>query len=421
MNQQDRENAEALLRGFKGDSYAFGSNALQRVGDYTSKLGKRVAIICDVFVTHVMDPVKASIQAKGGTITEVFDGARANAPREDVYRLAYQLSQSEWDCVVAIGGGSTIDSAKAALALTLYGGVIDNYFGTGRVSEKSRGQQIPLIAVQTASSTGAHLTKYANITDVITHQKKLIVDDSIVPLASVFQYDVTITQPQSLTKDGGLDGISHCWEVWMGATNAPYYEKISEIAQLGIKIIVENLSKAYNEPTNLDVRYALGLGTDLGGYAIMVGGTNAGHLGSFTLTDILSHGRACAILNPYYAILFSSVIQDQLKNVAKIFRDAGFITKSVTNLKGRELAESVFEGMTTLSTNINFPTTLKAAGATQSHLEKMLEAAKDPQLKMKLQNMPVPMDVAAGDIDKYMAPTLEAALIGDISKIPEMS
>ena len=51
----------------------------------------------------------------------------------------------------------------------------------------------------------------------------------------------------------------------------------------------------------------------------------------------------------------------------------------------------------------------------------MLEAAKDPQLKMKLQNMPVPMDVAAGDIDKYMAPTLEAAFTGDISKIPEMS
>ena len=207
----------------------------------------------------------------------------------------------------------------------------------------------------------------------------------------------------------------------MGATNAAYYEKISKIAQLGIKIIVENLSKAYNEPTNLDVRYALGLGTDLGGYSIMVGGTNAGHLGSFSLTDILSHGRACAILNPYYTILFSSVIQDQLKNVAKIFRDAGFITKSVTNLKGRELAESVFEGMTTLSKNIDFPTTLKAAGAKRTHLTKMLEAAKDPQLKMKLQNMPVPMDVAAGDIDKYMAPTLEAAFTGDISKIPAMS
>jgi alcohol dehydrogenase len=64
---------------------------------------------------------------------------------------------------------------------------------------------------------------------------------------------------------------------------------------------------------------------------------------------------------------------------------------------------------------------LKAAGATRAHLEKMLEAAKDPQLKMKLQNMPVPMDVAAGDIDKYMAHTLEAAYLGDISKIPEMA
>lgn len=421
MNQQDREKAEALLRGFKGDSYAFGLNALQRVGEYTSKLGKRVAIICDVFVPHVMEQAKASIQAKGGTIIDVFDGARANAPREDVYRLAYQLSRSEWDCVVAIGGGSTIDSGKAALALTMYGGVIDEFFGTDQVKVKSGGKQGPLIAIQTASSSGAHLTKYSNITDMITHQKKLIVDDSIVPIASVFQYDVTETMPQSLTRDGGLDGISHCWEVWMGATGKDYYAQISEIASLGIKLVVDNLPLAVADGHNMDARYALGLGTDLGGYSIMVGGTNAGHLGSFSLTDILSHGRACAILNPYYSILFASAIENQLSQVAEIFHDAGLIQTDVKGLKGRALAESVFEGMTTLSENIDFPTTLKAAGATRTHLAKMLEAAKDPQLKMKLQNMPVPMDVAAGDIDKYMAPTLEAAFTGDISKIPEMS
>jgi alcohol dehydrogenase len=84
------------------------------------------------------------------------------------------------------------------------------------------------------------------------------------------------------------------------------------------------------------------------------------------------------------------------------------------------LAEAVAKGMIALSKSIDFPTTLKAAGTPDTHLEKMLKAAKDPQLKMKLQNMPVPMDVAAGDIERLMRPTLEAAFTGDLSLIPDL-
>jgi alcohol dehydrogenase len=296
--------------------------------------------------------------------------------------------------------------------------LIDDYFGTGKVSEKSGGERNPLIAVQTGSSSGAHLTKYSNITDMTTLQKKLIVDESIVPKFSVFQYDVTKTMPPSFTKDGGLDGIAHCWEVWIGSTGKDYSNKVSEIASLGIKLIVENLPEALRNSNNLKARHALGLGTDLGGYSIMVGGTNAGHLGSFSLIDVLTHGRACAILNPYYTVLFSDAIQDQLKSVGKIYHRAGYITENIAALDGRALAEAVARGMIELSKSIDFPTTLKAAGTTIAHLEKMLKAAKDPQLKMKLQNMPVPMDVSAGDIDCLMKPTLEAAFNGDLSLIP---
>jgi len=156
------------------------------------------------------------------------------------------------------------------------------------------------------------------------------------------------------------------------------------------------------------------------GYSIMVRGTNAGHLGSFSLVDILSHGRACAVLNPYYTILFSPAIQDQLKRVAKIYSEAGFITEKVENLEGRKLAEAVAKAMIKFSKSIEFPTTLKEAGATEGHIKKMLEAAKDPQLKMKLQNMPMPMDVAAGDIEKLMKPTLYSAYTGNIDLIPSV-
>jgi len=422
MNQNEMRRAEELLKEFKGDNYTFGEGALEKVGGYAAKLGKDIAIISGRTArkTGILGTVTRSIEAEGLNVVDVFDGARPNAPREDVYRLAYQLSRSKWDGVVAVGGGSCLDSSKAALTLATYGGVIDDYFGTGKVTEKSGGKQLPLVAVQTASSSGSHLTKYSNITDMVTYQKKLVVDESIVPRFAVFQYDVTRTAPPSLTKDGGLDGIAHCWEVWMGSTGKDYYDKISEIAYLGIKLIVENLPKAVRDGNDLHARHALGLGTDLGGYSIMVGGTNAGHLGSFSLVDILSHGRACAVLNPYYTILFSSVIQDQLREVAKIYSEAGFITEKVENLEGRKLAEAVAKAMIKFSKSIEFPTTLKEAGATEEHVKKMLEAAKDPQLKMKLQNMPMPMDVVAGDIEKLMKPTLYSAYTGNIDLIPSV-
>lgn len=414
------QRAEEFLREFKGYEYTFGKDALQKIGFYAAKIGDGIAVITgkNAKKSGILDAVIHLIEEEGLKVTCVFNGARPNAPKEDVYRIAYQLSRSKWDGVVAVGGGSCIDAAKAALTLKIYGGVIEDYFGTGKVTEKSGGKQIPLIAVQTASSSAAHLTKYSNITDMITYQKKLIVDESIVPQASVFQYDLTRTMPPALTKDGGLDGIAHCLEVWMGATNKDSYKKISEIAYLGIKLIVENLPLAVRNGNDMKARYSLGLGTDLGGYSIMLGGTNGGHLGSFSLVKYLSHGRACAILNPYYTVLFSQAIQDQLKKVATIYQQAGYMTKN-RDLKGRDLAESVAKGMLTLSKNIDFPTTLREVGITLTQINKMLKAAKDPQLKMKLQNMPIPMD--REDVDKLMQPTLKAAYYGDLHLIPDLS
>jgi alcohol dehydrogenase len=417
--EEDKREAERLLQEFKGDRYAFGDGALKKVGAYAAELGDRVAIVADTYIRGgpVAEEIEGSIESAGGEIIDTFDGARANAPREDLYRLAYQVTKNDPDGVVVVGGGSTIDAAKASLVLKLYGGLIDDYFGTGLVTEKSGGEQIPLVAVQTASSSSAHLTKYSNITDLVTGQKKLIVDESIVPRASVYQYDVSKTMPPGFTKDGALDGVAHCWEVWMGATGKDNYDKISDVAYLGIKLIVDNIKAVVADGSDMDARYAMGLGTDLGGYSIMLGGTNGGHLGSFSLVDLLAHGRGCAVLNPYYTVLFADAIQDQLKRIAPVFESAGCI-EGISDLEGRELAEGVAKGMIALSQAIDFPVSLKEAGAPYERLKKMIEAAKNPQLKMKLQNMPTPMDAEAGDVDSLMGPTLEAAYSGDLSLIP---
>ena len=107
------------------------------------------------------------------------------------------------------------------------GGSIDDYFGTGLVSKTlvASGRRLtPHVAVQTVSSSSAHLTKYSNITDIATGQKKLIVDEAIVPARAIFDYGVTAGAPASLTIDGGLDGIL-CGEVERRGSAGDVYRK----------------------------------------------------------------------------------------------------------------------------------------------------------------------------------------------------
>jgi alcohol dehydrogenase len=105
---------------------------------------------------------------------------------------------------------------------------------------------------------------------------------------------------------------------------------------------------------------------------------------------------------------------------AQVFHDAGYMSKEEIRLTGYDLGLAVAESMITLWKELGFPTTLKDCGATHAHLDKMIRAAKNPQLKMKLNQMPVPMDAERGDIDRLMRPTLEAAFSGDLNLIPKM-
>ncbi len=432
------DRAQKVLKDWKGKSYTFGENVLEATGDYARERGKKALLVVtelgQSWIEKPFERVEASLKANR-IVFETAKGAGPNAPREDVYRIGLQFARSNSDMIIALGGGSTIDAAKSAAILNTYSpsevmeilgtsqgeaDSIEPYFGTGLVTkmkERTGRSVLPVIPVQTAASSGAHLTKYSNITDPITNQKKLIVDEAILPPASVFDYTVTLDAPMSLTLDGGLDGVAHVWEVLIGTKGAAY-EKMKEVATLCIRLVVYGLQRVKKDRRDLEGRICLGLGTDLGGYSIMLGGTGGPHLGSFSLIDILSHGRACALLNPYYTVLFAPVIQDSLRLIGPIFKEGGYVKDEIKNLSGRALGLAVANGMISFARDMNFPTTLKEAGATREHLNRMLAAAKNPQLKMKLQNMPTPMDAEKGDLDRLMKPVLEAAFTGDLRLIP---
>ncbi len=415
------DQARALLREFKGDRYLYGAGVLGRVGDVVAPLGKRAALVRDTFPGSdgFVHTIRASMATAAVQVAGEISGAGPNAPRGDLFRIAAQIKALDPDVIVSFGGGSTIDATKAAEVLHTLGGEIDSYFGTGLVTQalaRSGKPLTPHVAIQTAASSGAHLTKYSNITDVSSGQKKLIVDEAVVPGRPVFDYEVTYGAPAGLTADGALDGISHSLEVLYGVVGKPAYQQMQRLASVGIGLVVSYLERAMAESRDAQAREALCLATDLGAYAIMVGGTNGAHLTSFSLVDVTSHGRACAVMNPYYTVFFAPVIEPALRLVGQVYRDAGLTDADLDRLSGRALGEAVAEAMFALSRRIGFPTRLADLPAfTDAHIERALTAAKDPQLKMKLENMPIPLTLDM--VDEYMGPVLRAARDGDLSLI----
>lgn len=417
----DFDKARALLRQFKGDSYLFGAAVLSGVGEVVSSVGQKAALVRETFdgSDDFVKVISDSLSESNVDLVAEIKGARPNCPREDLFRQTCELKAAEADVVISFGGGSTIDAAKAAEVLRTLSGEIDSYFGTGLVTEalaKGGKSLTPHVAIQTAASSAAHLTKYSNITDVSTGQKKLIVDDVIVPAYPVFDYEVTYGAPRDLTADGALDGIAHCLEVLYGAVGKLNYDKIQDVAGTGIALVVKYLPRVIENPKEKRAREALCLATDLGGYSIMIGGTNGGHLTSFSLVDVLTHGRACAIMNPYYTVFFAPAIEQPLRLVGRIYQEAGLTEADVKNLEGRDLGIAVAEAMFEFARKVGFPTRLsEVEGFSRDHIDRALTAAKNPQLKMKLQNMPVPL--TAEMVDEYMGPVLQAARDGDLAVI----
>jgi alcohol dehydrogenase len=426
--QNIKERAEAMLREFKGDTYAFGSGVLdEAVGALTAQMGKKAMVVGPIqfdWFQSIKERILKSLDKAGVEVVDVARSAAPNAPFMDVYRIHSHIMHKHPEVLVVADGGSGIDAGKAAATLATLGDIqpeIDPFFGTGQVTRvcQETGRTImPVVAIMLAASSGAHLTKYSNITDPVMGQKKLIVDEAIVPPRCIFDYDVTVTQPMSLTLDGGLDGIAHCVEVYFGSPD-DVRAKAQEVVELSLELIVQGLTAVVKDPKGTAARTMLGLGTDLGGYSIMIGGTSGAHLTSFSLVDVLSHGRACALMNPYYTVFFAPAVEEQLRVIGRIFGKYGYVEGDLEKLSGRELGLTVARGMVRFSEFLNFPTRLSdVPGVTRDHIERCLKAAKNPQLDMKLRNMPVPLN--ADLVDEYMRPILEAAWDGSFDKIRNM-
>jgi len=416
--------AEQLIKDYKKDNYVFGFNCLEHVGTFALQFGREALLIISQrkWANDLREKVFKILKESDINILAISDTSRENSPKEDVFKLADLIKKTKPNSIICVGGGSAIDTAKAANVLAVLDPDncdLEKFFGEGKVSEELNRRKIdnlyPLIAVQVSAGSGSHISKYSNITDMVLNQKKLIIDNAIIPPRAIFDYTTTVSMPEDLTKDGALDGFSHCLEVYYGYDeNNKNFRLVEDVCLTGISLIVDYLPELLKNLRDLEKRKMIGLATDLGGYAIMLHGTNGAHLNSFSFVDVLSHGRACAIMNPYYTVFFSNKIENKLKKIALIYKD--YLKTDVSSLKGKELGIAVAKAMTNFAQGIGFPTKLEdVKGFTDKHIERAVSAAKDPQLESKLKNMPV--SLTSSEVEDYIKPVLMAAKTGNFEII----
>ncbi len=143
---------------------------------------------CDVFADTVPEPTVASIQSGVATARE-----------------------GRYDSIVALGGGSPIDSAKAIGILAKHGGELRDYKFLRNVTEAG----FPIIAIPTMAGTGSEITRFAIITDETSDEKMLYVGPAFMPVAALVDYELTLSLPPRVTADTGIDAITHAIEAYV--------------------------------------------------------------------------------------------------------------------------------------------------------------------------------------------------------------
>ncbi|MFC1234154.1 iron-containing alcohol dehydrogenase [Vibrio sp. F74] len=170
------------------------------------------------------------------------------------------VQDGDFDCIIAVGGGSPIDSAKAIAIVGKFGGEIRDYKFPRNVTEKG----LPIIAIPTTAGTGSEVTRFTIITDDASDEKMLLSGDGFMPSTAIIDYNLTLSLPSRITADSGLDALTHAIESYV-STKANAFSDIQALAAM--KLIAPNLRKVYRNPKDEDGRAAIMLGSTLAGIA----------------------------------------------------------------------------------------------------------------------------------------------------------
>lgn len=344
----------------------YGHGSASEIGAEVKRLGcKRAYLVMDkgILDNKVHAPVMDSLAA-AGIAAEIYSGVELDPSPACVAAALPGLKACNADIIIGIGGGSSIDAAKALAILAMHPGPLEQYFGMHLVP----GPCMPTIFVPTASGTGSEMTSISVLGDAASNSKKGIVSDHIYAKTILLDPDLTVTLPPLYTAYTGLDAFVHAMESFVNLSATPF----TEMATLqAMEMIAANLRKAYTNGRNKEARAQMLYASSIAGMGFSNTQNGVIHaLGMAAPANYhLPHGLLMAAIGPMGIAFNCTAAPEKYALVAKIL---GCDTKG---LDINEQARCAVDGFTRLLKDVNVKPGLEPYGVKREDLRGIAERA----------------------------------------------
>lgn len=312
----------------------FGAGAVKQLGEKVKELGaSRAFCVCDQGVKL------AGIADKTGRILEnagieyvIYEGIQADPTDIMINAAAEKARIEKTDIVIGIGGGSSLDAAKAIAVLLKNEGKIGAYYAGGKPFRETA----PLILIPTASGTGSEVTPMAVITDTESQAKQTVLNHGDIALVDP---ELTLTVPAHVTAATGFDALSHAVEAFTAKED--YANPLSDVLALkAMTLISDNLETAYLDGGNLTARENLSQASNFAGIAFAASSVHIGHVAAHELGARyhIPHGAVCALALPETIRFAARVRPEKMFEIAQAME-----TELPQNVDGVEAGEILAE------------------------------------------------------------------------------
>lgn len=347
----------------------YGPESFAETGKIAKTFGERVLIISDQVMEELgyVERCEALLKKEGMTVCRY---AEVNSEPIDRYvEEALSLLQSKSSqLIVALGGGSPIDTAKAVAVLATNGGEISDYMNMKKIACKPA---LPLIAIPTTAGTGSEVTDVTVVTNTKNDVKMMIKQPAFLPKAAIVDPLLTLSAPKKTTAATGIDALTHAIEAYLSKKAHPF---TNMVALEAIRLIMEYLPVAYEEGQNVEARNQMAYAATLAGMAFSDSSVCLVHGMSRPIGAVfhVPHGISNAMLLP--AVLEFSYSAGK-KRLAEIGRA---LEEKMKELSDETAARYVIERVKKLCKDLQIPN-LKTWGIEEkaflATLEKMARDA----------------------------------------------
>ena len=345
----------------------FGAGRISELAEACSTVGiKKPLLVTDRDLVNLPIMERASSVLKNAGLEPVIFSEVDSNPSEINLNAGLEVYRSgRHDGVIAFGGGSGLDLAKMVAFMVHQKRPIWDFEDIGDWWRRADTKGIhPIVAVPTTAGTGSEVGRASVVTNSKTHEKKIIYHPKVLPSVVICDPELTIGMPQFVTAGSGLDAFAHCVE----AFSSPHYHPMGQgIAVEGMKLVIENLQKAYEIPNNMEARANM-MSAALMGATAFQKGLGAIHALSHPIGAHFNthHGTTNAVLMPAVLQLNAPVIKERFDQVAGYLGLSGGFTgfcKFVDNLNN----------------SFSIPKTLSGLGIPELDIEILVKGAlSDP-------------------------------------------